>query len=177
MWEQQTLEPATLDQTTMPQTTEIGDEAPRWCSAADEGRLAAEETILLVEDEGFVREVTGEVLRAAGYRVLAAANAAEAGRMYAERRGKVDLLLTDVVLPGETGRALASRLRREDPRLKVLVVTGYAEQMAGREALPEELLAKPFSTAVLLGRVREVLKGGRLLTEKENGFRRVCGSA
>jgi CheY-like chemotaxis protein len=139
--------------------------------------LAGAETILLVEDEGFVREVTGEVLRSVGYRVLAAANGAEAGRMYAERRGEVDLLLTDVVLPGETGLALAGRLRREDPKLKVLVVTGYAERMKGREAVQEELLAKPFSTAALLGRVRQVLNGETARMEKDDLLRRACGSA
>ncbi len=172
MWVQTALE-----QTTLEQTTGIGDETLSWSRGADAGKLAEAETILLVEDEGFVREVTGEVLRAAGYRVLAAANGAEAARMYAERRGEVDLLLTDVVLPGETGRALAGRLRREDPKLKVLVVTGYAEQMKGREAVQEELLAKPFSTAVLLGRVREVLRGEAAQRGNDHLLRRACGSA
>ncbi len=167
MWEQATLE----------QTTGIGDETLHWSRGADAGKLAEAETILLVEVEGFVREVTGEVLRSAGYRVLTAANGAEAGRMYAERRGKVDLLLTDVVLPGETGRALAGRLRREDPKLKVLVVTGYAEQMGRSAGLEEELLAKPFSTAVLLGRVRQVLNGETARMEKDDLLRRACGSA
>jgi two-component system cell cycle sensor histidine kinase/response regulator CckA len=138
------------------QITETPEEASRWCRDADEGTLAGE-TILFVEDEAFVRDVTCEVLRSAGYRVLTAKNAVEAGGIYDARRGDVGLVLTDVVLPGETGRALAGRLRRGNPRLKVLLVTGYAEQMGLQEAVPEECLAKPFSTEVLLRRVRQLL--------------------
>jgi len=114
-------------------------------------------TILLVEDEAFVRDVTCEVLRAAGYRVLAARNAVEALGQYDQWRSEVDLLLTDVILPGESGRLLARKLRRDNPELKVLLVTGYMEQMGSREAEHEECLAKPFSSGVLLGRVRQTL--------------------
>jgi len=121
------------------------------------GREARAEmgTILLVEDEGFVREVTGEVLRAAGYRVLTAKNAVEAVHEYEDCRGAVELLLTDVILPGESGRSLAARLRRANPSLKVLLVTGYGEHMGLQADEKEECLAKPYSAKVLLGRVRE----------------------
>jgi two-component system, cell cycle sensor histidine kinase and response regulator CckA len=78
-------------------------------------------TILLVEDESFVRDVACEVLQSAGYTVLAAWNAAEAMRVYSNHASEIDLLLTDMILPGETGLALASKLRRENPRLKILV--------------------------------------------------------
>jgi two-component system, cell cycle sensor histidine kinase and response regulator CckA len=114
-------------------------------------------TILLVEDEAFVREVTGEVLRSAGYQVLAASSAAEAESLFDACRGEMQLLLTDVVLPGETGRVLAEKLRREKAELKVLLVTGYAEEMAALEASQMECLRKPFSTVVLLRRVRQLL--------------------
>ena len=114
-----------------------------------------------MEDEAFVREVTCEVLRSAGYQVLTAKNGAEAGRIYDQFREEADLLLTDVVLPGETGRALAARLRLENPELMVLLVTGYAEQMGLREWEGEECLAKPFSSEVLLRRVRQLLDGGK----------------
>ena len=123
---------------------------------------AGAETILFVEDEAFVREVMCEVLRSAGYRVLPAKNAVEAMRTYEEYRGRTDLLLTDMVLPGETGRALAGRLRRGDPQLKVLLVSGYSEQMGVLEATQVECLAKPFSTEVLLRRVRKLLDGARV---------------
>jgi two-component system, cell cycle sensor histidine kinase and response regulator CckA len=156
------------------QITETPEEASRWCRGADAGTLAGE-TILFVEDEAFVRDVTCEVLRSAGYRVLTAKNAVEAAGIYDAQRGDVGLLLTDVVLPGETGRALAGRLRRGNPRLKVLLVTGYVEQMGLQEAMPEECLAKPFSTEVLLRRVRQLLDRTRLIGT-EDRLRPACGS-
>lgn len=139
------------------QTTETSVPASGWCRGADAEPLAQGETILYVEDEAFVREVTCEVLHSAGYRVLTAKNAAEAVGIYAQRRGDVELLLTDVVLPGETGCALALRLRQQNPELEVLLVTGYGEQMGLRDAHPQKCLAKPFSTEVLLRRVRQLL--------------------
>lgn len=132
-------------------------DASGWRLVADEETLRGAETILFVEDEAFVRDVTCEVLRSAGYRVITAKNAKEAMRYYDACSGKVELLLTDVVLPGETGLVLAGRLRGEDPDLKVLLVTGYGEQMEQRGAKHEECLAKPFSTQVLLQSVRHLL--------------------
>ena len=131
--------------------------ANQWGCSANHDGLAGAATILLLEDEAFVREVTGEVLRTAGYRVLTATNAGEAECIYEAHRGDVNLLLADVVLAGETGRALAGRLQRENPALKVLLVTGYAEQMSSPESKREECLAKPFSTDALLRRVRQLL--------------------
>jgi two-component system cell cycle sensor histidine kinase/response regulator CckA len=155
-------------QTSLAQTSETRDDASTRSYGADEEAMAGAETILLVEDEAFVREVTCEVLRSAGYRVLTAKNAAEAVSVYEAQRGEVGLLLTDVVLPGETGRALARRLRRESPELQILLVTGYGEQMEFNEAKQEarfeakweECLAKPFSSEVLLGRIRRLLDRG-----------------
>ncbi len=142
-------------------TTEPMEERIGWQGSVALQTPDGAEAILLVEDEAFVREVTGEVLRSAGYRVLAAKNAAEAVRLYSAHqdanRGEVELLLTDVVLPGESGRALSRRLQRENPGLKILLVSGYAEQLALSEAQREEFLAKPFSTEVLLRRVRQLL--------------------
>jgi two-component system, cell cycle sensor histidine kinase and response regulator CckA len=113
------------------------------------------ETILLVEDEAFVRQVTAEVLCAAGYGVLTAQNAEDALRLYERHSPAVDLLLTDLVLPGQTGTELAERLTSLDRRLKVLFVTGYAERLATLEE--HDCLPKPFSTSVLLERARQVL--------------------
>jgi len=124
--------------------------------------LTGGETILLVEDETFVREVTGEILRAAGYRVLTATNAAAAARTYDLEGGDVDLLLTDVVLPGESGAVLAERLKRTSPELKILMITGYAQQVARTEAVTGTCLAKPFSGEVLLKRIRHTLDRGRM---------------
>jgi two-component system cell cycle sensor histidine kinase/response regulator CckA len=153
-------------------TTEVpgaeitGADASAWGCSAGGGILAGAETILLVEDEAFVRDVTCEVLRSAGYQVLAARNAADAVRMYEARPSEVKLLLSDVVLPGETGPAMARRLRREHPELKVLFVTGYAEQMGLLEGKQEEFLAKPFSAEALLRKVRQVLDRRGLPTEQ-----------
>lgn len=131
-----------------------GERGEGWTDAP---LLGESRTILLVEDETFVREVASEVLRAAGYRVLTAKNAVEAMQIYGSGF-EIDLLLTDVVLPGETGPALAERLRRANPRLPVLLATGYGEQMARETS--EECLAKPFSSEELLGRVRQLLEKG-----------------
>jgi two-component system cell cycle sensor histidine kinase/response regulator CckA len=123
----------------------------------EQARLGAE-AILLVEDEAFVREVAWEVLSAAGYRVLSAKNAEEALEIHASQ--DVQLLLTDVILPGVNGFALAKRLKQENPALKVLLVTGYAEQMSVIEAAEEKFLAKPFSADALVRRVRQMLEVG-----------------
>jgi CheY-like chemotaxis protein len=153
--EQEMIQEGTLDA----RTVETSEQALA-CLGTNAQPLAAAETILLVEDEAFVREVTSEVLRSAGYRVLMAKDAAAAARTYDLQCGEIDLLLADVVLPGESGRALAGRLRRASPNLKVLLVTGYAEHMQAPEAGTGACLAKPFSVAALLRKVRQVLDRG-----------------
>jgi PleD family two-component response regulator len=80
--------------------------------------------ILLVEDEGFVREVTCKVLESAGYKVLSTCNAAEAKRKFRGCAQGVELLLTDVVLPGRDGLALAKDLRAIRPALKTIFMSG-----------------------------------------------------
>lgn len=141
--------------------------------------LAAElfrgtETILLVEDEAFVRKVTHEVLQSAGYGVVTAKNAAEAIEQRA-RLPEVDLLLTDVVLPGKNGLALASDLRSRQPGLSVLFVTGYPLQLAEIEAAEPAAacLPKPFSAAALLRKVRQMLNG-KTEARNRNAVTRVC---
>lgn len=129
------------------------EEEHELCHAEQGGRAAA--TILLVEDEAFVREVTGEVLRSAGYRVLIAKNSEEADLQHKSYGDEIDLLITDVVLPSEDGRALAQKLRERQPELRALFVTGYGNRMEGNESL--EWLAKPFSGRVLLERVGKLL--------------------
>lgn len=116
------------------------------------------ETILYVEDESFVREVTREILESAGYRVWTARDAVEALQICALHGPEVDLLLTDVVLPGDSGPELAVRVRRDHPQVRLLYVTGYPEQLAMLSAGDESFLAKPFSTAALLREVGEILE-------------------
>jgi CheY-like chemotaxis protein len=141
------------------QTAENLENTAACCVGSAEQSFAGGETILFVEDEAFVREVTSEVLQSAGYQVLTATDTAAAARMYDLRNGDVDLLLTDVVLPGESGRVFAGRLKRKNPSLKVLLITGYAEQMGLQEDETGACLPKPFSIGVLLRKVRQVLEG------------------
>ncbi len=114
-------------------------------------------TILLVEDEDFVREVTCEILRASGYKVLSTQNAVEAMKQHEQSNGQIDLLLTDIVLPGESGRGLAERLKQGDPELRILFMTGYSEQLGLRIRHDCDCLSKPFSSAVLLRRIGNLL--------------------
>jgi two-component system, cell cycle sensor histidine kinase and response regulator CckA len=118
---------------------------------------AGEKTILLVEDEMFVREVTCKVLRGAGYRVLSARDSSVAERWHEVSCDEIDLLITDVILPGENGRVLAEKLRKRNENLRVLFVSGYSEQICLLSAEAVACLAKPFSSQALLHSVRGAL--------------------
>jgi two-component system, cell cycle sensor histidine kinase and response regulator CckA len=132
-------------------------EAPR------PGRPAARpntETVLLVEDEPAVRTVALEALRARGYTVLDAADAASATKVAEQHAGPIALLVTDVVMPGISGRALADRLVALRPQLRVLFISGYAgDELHLRGVLEDGLnfLQKPFTPDELAGKVRAVL--------------------
>ena len=121
------------------------------------------ETILLVEDETTVREVAQALLRRLGYRVLPACNAGEA-LLLAEKHGNaIDLMMTDVVMPGINGRQLAERLHHPYPGLKVLFASGYAEGLFDTPETPLEafhFIGKPYTLLGLAQKVREVLAGG-----------------
>ncbi len=114
------------------------------------------ETLLVVEDEAGVRELACRLLTAAGYRVLSAANGAEAIRVSGRHAGEIDLVLTDVIMPGLNGRELVNRLRSDDPDLKVLFMSGYTDSILDEyRGLP--LMPKPFSGPVLTQAVRDAL--------------------
>ena len=118
------------------------------------------ETVLVVEDEPAVREVTVRCLRSGGYRVLVARDGQEALEIAARELGRLHLLVTDVVMPGMDGRALANELRRDHLALRVLYVSGYSEEVIAKRGVLEpgvELLPKPFTPSSLLARVRAVL--------------------
>jgi PAS domain S-box-containing protein len=121
------------------------------------------ETVLVAEDEDAVREFVVQVLQAHGYTVIAAASGHQAIERWSQRSQKVDLLLTDMVMPGGImGRELAERLRVDKPRLPVIYSTGYSPGMAGRDLtrLEEEyFLPKPYGPARLLQMVRDCLDG------------------
>ncbi|MGA8764254.1 MAG: response regulator [Candidatus Sulfotelmatobacter sp.] len=127
---------------------------------AHEYPLRREQQILLVEDEAFVRRVTGEVLESAGYRLQIAGNAAEALQVCRSSASPMNLLLTDVVLPGMNGRDLANEVSALYPGIRVLLISGYAEQLALSATSDDgpQCLAKPFSAYTLLSRVRQMLE-------------------
>jgi CheY-like chemotaxis protein len=117
------------------------------------------ETILLAEDEAPVRALARVILERAGYTVVEAATPAEAA-MRSESMPSIDLLLTDVVMPGGTGPELFRRLSADRPSMRVLFMSGYAEQdLFDRAAVTHQgaFLAKPFSKQELMLRVRETL--------------------
>ena len=118
------------------------------------------ESILLVEDEGTLRQLAARALRARGFKVLLAADGAEALRILETHRQPLDLLVTDVVMPNMDGRELADRLRARMPHLKVLFLSGYMDDALLRRGVfeaNETLLQKPFTPHTLAQRVCEVL--------------------
>jgi DNA-binding NtrC family response regulator len=125
---------------------------------------AGTETILLVEDEDAVRAVARESLRRRGYQVLEARNAEAALAAAASFDGHIGLLLTDVVMPGLSGRALADRLATQRPATRVLYMSGYTDDAIVQHGVLEpglSFLQKPFTPDVLAQKVREVLDQNR----------------
>jgi two-component system, cell cycle sensor histidine kinase and response regulator CckA len=120
------------------------------------------ETVLLAEDEQDVREIARQFLETGGYKVIDAKDGADAIRLAAEHRVKIDLLVTDMIMPGMTGQELAVYLQREHPGLGVVFMSGYSEHAATEMANADpnvRLLSKPFSRFAFLRMVREVLHG------------------
>jgi two-component system, cell cycle sensor histidine kinase and response regulator CckA len=130
-------------------------DAPLGRALASRGQM-----ILLVENEAMVREPTRRILIGSGYAVLAASTAEEALRIAAEHVGRIELLLTDVVMPGGSGKDLAADLSRMSPRTKVLYMSGYASQAIRLRAVSVpglNRIEKPFASDDLLQRVHAVL--------------------
>jgi PAS domain S-box-containing protein len=120
------------------------------------------ETILLVEDEAGIRALVRKILRRENYNVLEAGGAEEAMAMASSAAGRIDLLLTDVMLPAASGRDLAEQIRASRPDLKVLYISGYTDDDAVRAgAIPpgSRFLQKPFTLGALVGKVKESLAG------------------
>ena len=134
-------------------------EEPGVTVAATPG-VRGDETILLVEDDSMVRRMAAAVLREHGYQVLAAPGAEAAIECSRGHDGPIDLLITDVIMPGAGGRDLAQKLRTKRSGLRVLLVSGYVEKAAASIAETEcemPLLRKPFSVQDLLTAVRDLL--------------------
>jgi two-component system cell cycle sensor histidine kinase/response regulator CckA len=121
------------------------------------------ETLLLVEDEASVRQASRQFLVQSGYNVLEATDGEEALRAARAHGGPIDLMITDVVMPRMGGPKLAERLVDERPDMKVLFVSGYAENTVlrhGKIDVTTRFLQKPFSLKMLAGKVREILEAG-----------------
>lgn len=122
---------------------------------------AGTETVLLTEDEQDVREIAREFLESGGYKVIEAKNGKEAIAIAVDHRGKIDLLVTDMVMPGMTGQELAVQLQREHPGVSVVFMSGYSEHAATEMANADpsvRLMTKPFSRGAILRTVREILQ-------------------
>ena len=129
--------------------------------ATDSPVRHGEETILLVEDEDALREVTRRILTGAGYRVILAENGVDALRVVDEHEGQIDLLLSDVIMPQMPGPQLAKRLLARQPSLRVLLMSGFAQPIldsGGHLDAGMEFIEKPFSGPSLLAKVAQTLE-------------------
>jgi two-component system cell cycle sensor histidine kinase/response regulator CckA len=141
-----------------PQIDSLADAADK--APAQQAAAGGTETLLLVEDESGVRHLTRELLEKQGYTVLEACDGREALRIYKQHKGRIDLLLTDVVMPMMNGQELADRLLALQADLKVIYLSGYAERIVlehGVLDLGAGFLQKPFTLEALGRKIREVL--------------------
>jgi PAS domain S-box-containing protein len=133
---------------------------PAGTVSVSRSQASGSETVLLVEDEESVRQLVRETLESKGYKVLEADNGVSALQIAAEQSEKIDILITDVVMPGMSGRELSSRLCATYPQTKVLYLSGYTEDAIGHEGVVDPdtaFLQKPFTLQMLSRKVREVL--------------------
>jgi len=118
------------------------------------------ETIMVVEDNGIVRKVMKRILKSIGYSVIEAGSGEEAVRICEQSKGKIDLLITDMVMPGMTGRELSNLLTDKYPGLKVIFVSGYTDDAISHHGVLEPgmfFIQKPFVVQALAEKIREAL--------------------
>jgi two-component system, cell cycle sensor histidine kinase and response regulator CckA len=120
---------------------------------------SANRTILLVEDEPFVRDATRRILQNAGFQVLCARDAQEALAVYGRAGENVDLLMTDLVLPGRSGLELAQDPRIRAAATQVLLTSGYGESINQCVESGTHFLAKPYSRHSLLEKIEQIFSG------------------
>jgi two-component system cell cycle sensor histidine kinase/response regulator CckA len=129
------------------------------------------ETILVVEDEDNVRRLVRLVLEGQGYNVLDASGAREALYMHETHKGGIDLLLTDIVLSGRSGREVAREFQELRPGIRVIFMSGYTDDTVMRGELEKSralFMAKPFTPTRLLQKVRSALDGMTAEAEAPN---------
>jgi CheY-like chemotaxis protein len=121
------------------------------------------ETVLVVEDEPAMREVTRRILSRRGYRVITAASGREAIEIAANHAGGIDVLLTDVIMPQMLGKEAAERICALRPSVKVLFMSGYTQGLLDTQGVLEagvNLIEKPFTEASLLTKLRQIIASG-----------------
>jgi len=142
-------------------------------------KLCGSENILLVEDAEPLRRLARTFLEAGGFHVLSAGSGKEALEAAAHFGGTFQLLLTDVVMPGMNGRALAEQLSPRQPGMKVLYMSGYTDSFVAGQGVLEpgtHLLHKPFTEEVLIRKVREVLDDGKKAASAMNQMAELVGN-
>ena len=135
-------------------------EAPRAAPLPETPARGGGELILVVDDEAVIREVTQKTLETFGYRVLTAEDGAQAISCYAEHRGRVAVVLTDMMMPVMDGSALARALRRLDPAVRIVAASGFdasGKATAAAHLGVKHFLAKPYSASVLLKTIRAAI--------------------
>lgn len=156
----------------LPRTIEVGAALPT-PMRAEPLPYEGTETILVVDDEPSLLTLITHILEAKGYSVLQALSAEQALDIVGRYRGQIDMLVTDMMMPGITGKQLSERLQKERPTLPTLYVSGYtANHLAyqGSQIDTVNLLPKPFHAVDLLKRVRQELDtvlGGRALNKPQ----------
>ncbi|MGQ0762141.1 MAG: PAS domain S-box protein [Acidobacteriota bacterium] len=142
----------------LPRVDNVADEYKR---TIQETKLAeGTETILLVEDEEMLRKLAGQTLKGYGYQILEASTGDEAIAIARQYEGEIQLLLTDVIMPGMNGRELSSRMLETRPKLRVLFMSGYTDDAIVHQGVLEEsanFIQKPFPPDSLAQKVRDVL--------------------
>jgi two-component system, cell cycle sensor histidine kinase and response regulator CckA len=160
IWVDSTLGKGTRFEVYLPRAAPTENEPLPRPSLSSTSILAGSETILVVEDEEAIRLLVEKMLSASGYKVLSASGGGEALLLTDRYEGKIDLILTDVVMPGTNGRDLARRLSDSHPGMRVLYMSGYTDDVISRHGILEEnvhFIAKPFTPSELRAAVRDVL--------------------
>jgi PAS domain S-box-containing protein len=159
IWVESELAKGTTFKIYLPRFTDAEERAAISLPAAA-AKGPSDETVLLVEDEENLRLLVRQYLETQGYKVLEASDSAAAVHICSDHPGAIHLLLTDVIMPGLNGRQLAERLVSLRPKIKVVYMSGYTENVIGHDGMLEpgvNLLQKPFSLPALKNKVREVL--------------------
>jgi CheY-like chemotaxis protein len=136
------------------------DSQPAELPVPEPVQRAGHETILLVEDADLLRPLVVEILESSGYVVLSAENGFEALSLLEAHRGTIDLLLTDVVMPGMSGRELAEQILKLAPATRIIFTSGYPDDSSIHALIDERHIAfiqKPYAGKELLAKIREAL--------------------